>query len=142
MTSLIQSDRTFATPHQQALAILAQLMIPADGELPAASDDVIFSDLLAELSRDSGVVVIGLESLESIPPEPHVDIVNRLRESAPGFLRFFETCVVTCYYRDPRVQRSLGMPGRAPFPGGYFIEPSNWSLLDPVRQRPPFYRDV
>lgn len=142
MPNLVQSDRTFAIPHQRTLAALAELMIPADGDLPGASDAVIFNDLMAELSRDSAAVIQGLETLASISSDLQMDVVNRLRGSAPGFLRFFETCVVTCYYRDSRVQQSLGMPGRAPFPGGYAVAPSNWSLLDPVRQRPPFFRDV
>lgn len=38
--------------------------------------------------------------------------------------------------------RSLGMEVRAPFPKGFDVEPGDWSLLDPVRARAPFYRPV
>ena len=50
--------------------------------------------------------------------------------------------VLLCYYRDDRVMRSLGQETRAPFPLGHVVEQGDWSLLDPVRARPPMYRVV
>ncbi|HYI30159.1 MAG TPA: hypothetical protein VD863_20150, partial [Bradyrhizobium sp.] len=50
--------------------------------------------------------------------------------------------VLLCYYRDDRVMRSLGQEVRAPFPKGHVVEQGDWSLLDPVRARPPMYRRV
>ncbi len=48
--------------------------------------------------------------------------------------------VLQCYYRDDRVLRSLGHELRAPFPKGYTLEQGDWSLLDPVKARPPSLR--
>ena len=48
--------------------------------------------------------------------------------------------VLQCYYRDDRVLRSLGLELRAPFPKGYTLEQGDWSLLDPVKARPPTLR--
>jgi len=48
--------------------------------------------------------------------------------------------VAQCYYRDDRVMQSLGMELRPPFPKGFEVEQGDWSLLDPVRARPAFYR--
>ena len=48
--------------------------------------------------------------------------------------------VLQCYYRDDRVLRSLGLELRAPFPQGYTLEQGDWSLLDPVKARPPNLR--
>ena len=50
--------------------------------------------------------------------------------------------VLLCYYRDDRVMRSLGQEPRPPFPKGHVVEQGDWSLLDPVRARPPMYRVV
>jgi hypothetical protein len=36
--------------------------------------------------------------------------------------------------------QSLGMEVRPPFPKGFEVEQGDWSLLDPVRVRQPFYR--
>jgi len=35
----------------------------------------------------------------------------------------------------------LGMEARPPFPHGYTLEQGDWSLLDAVRKRLPFWRD-
>ena len=48
--------------------------------------------------------------------------------------------VLLCYYRDDRVMLSLGLEARAPFPKGHVLEQGDWSLLDPVRARKPFWR--
>jgi hypothetical protein len=50
--------------------------------------------------------------------------------------------VLLCYYRDDRVMHSLGQEPRAPFPKGHEVEQGDWSLLDPVRARPPIWRKV
>ena len=48
--------------------------------------------------------------------------------------------VLQCYYRDDRVMRSLGQEPRPPFPIGHVVEQGDWSLLEPVKKRAPFYR--
>jgi hypothetical protein len=50
--------------------------------------------------------------------------------------------ILLCYYRDNPVMRSLGQEPRPPFPKGHTVEQGDWSLLDPVRARAPFYRKV
>jgi len=40
------------------------------------------------------------------------------------------------------VMLSLGQEPRPPFPKGHVVEQGDWSLLDPVRARPPMYRVV
>jgi hypothetical protein len=50
--------------------------------------------------------------------------------------------VLLCYYRDDRVMLSLGLEPRAPFPKGHVLEGGDWSLLDPVRARKPFWREA
>ena len=47
-----------------------------------------------------------------------------------------------CYYRDDRVMRSLGMEPRPPFPKGYEVAQGDWSLLEPVKARDPFWRGI
>ena len=37
---------------------------------------------------------------------------------------------------------ALGQEARPPFPKGHTVEQGDWSLLDPVKKRPPFYRRV
>jgi hypothetical protein len=48
--------------------------------------------------------------------------------------------ILQCYYRDDRVVRSVGLEPRPPFPQGHVLEDGDWSLLDLVRSRAPFWR--
>jgi hypothetical protein len=65
-----------------------------------------------------------------------------LREADGDALMYLTRIVLQCYYRDDRVMRSLGMEVRPPFPKGFEVEQGDWSLLDPVRARQPFFREV
>jgi len=44
------------------------------------------------------------------------------------------------YYQDSRVHEAYGRRRGPPFPQGYEIIEGDWSLLDPVIERMPFYR--
>ena len=57
-------------------------------------------------------------------------------------LAILNRIVLLCYYRDDRVMVSLGLELRPPFPKGHVVEQGDWSLLDPVRTRQPFWRAV
>ena len=61
-------------------------------------------------------------------------------KAQPDLVMLLTTLIARCYYRDDRVMRSINMEPRAPFPGGFEVEQGDWSLLDPVRERPAFYR--
>lgn len=81
-------------------------------------------------------------SLESLSVVDQAELLARLRAFRPGGLSVVEAVVSRAYYRDERVLRSIGVEPRPPFPGGYPMEQGDWSLLDPVRQRPAMYRDT
>ena len=59
-----------------------------------------------------------------------------------GPRRVLTRIVLLCYYRDDRVMVSLGLEVRPPFPKGHVVEQGDWSLLDPVRSRRPFWRSA
>ena len=59
-----------------------------------------------------------------------------------SFYRLLSVYIVQAYYQDSRVLDSLGLPDRAPFPDGYAVAEGDWSLLDQVKTRRPFYRPV
>ncbi len=149
---IIGSDRRFSDSHREVLAALANLMIPSQADLPAAADETILDDILRELVNRAPIVRRGLDRLAQITadaqgaPFAHIDtsdqmaLINRLRHEDPEFLRCFETVVAACYYRDDRVLRAHGLTAGAPFPNGRAVAPTDWTLLDPVRTRKPFFR--
>ena len=104
-------------------------MIPASATYgaPGADDVQIFADIVETLRANPA----GLEALlsqiavgaDAVAPPPALTIA-----------------VAQCYYRDDRVMRSLGMEPRPPFPKGYEVDGGDWSLLDPVRNKPLIWR--
>ena len=127
-------------------------MIPADVAygVPGADDDAIFADIVSSIGPDTGPVGDALRQLEALAGRPYADlefdrqqaVAQAFRSADPLPAARLVGLVVTCYYRDDRVMRSLGMEPRPPFPQGFELEAGDWSLLDPVRARSKMYREV
>jgi hypothetical protein len=134
------------------LRLLAATIIPSSVayDVPGADDERIFNDILRSLERDRDDVCRALVHLAGLAgggfaelgPERRVEVATAFRETGGAPLAALVRVVLLCYYRDDRVMRSLGQEPRPPFPGGHVVEQGDWSLLDPVRVRPPMYRDV
>lgn len=139
------------TPAQRDdLRVLAGIIIPASREfdVPGADDPAIQADILATLGRDAVPMRAALGALASIAGAPLASLDPARRDAAAMELRerggpavsALTRIVLQCYYRDDRVVRSLGLEPRPPYPKGHVLEDGDWSLLDPVRARPPFWR--
>ncbi len=154
MTQTIATDSPFGQQQRILLTTLAEWMIPAEDGLPSAADATILEEIIVALARQPEVTNAGLQRLDAIAKEQfrspvpkvtsseRIELIAALRAEAPAFVTLFESTVAACYYRDDRVLHSLDLPARAPFPEGNNVRPTDWSLLDPVRQRAPFYRNV
>ncbi|MBV8921476.1 hypothetical protein [Bradyrhizobium sp.] len=141
------------TPAQRDdLRVVAAMMIPAsaDHDVPGADDPDIQADILATLGRDTGAVAAALDHLARLAGKPLADLDDAARDAVAKEFRAtggaaaatLSRVVLQCYYRDDRVLRSLNLELRAPFPLGYTLEQGDWSLLDPVKARPPMWRKV
>jgi hypothetical protein len=125
-------------------------MIPASAEfdVPGADDPAIQADIVATLGRDAGHVREALDLLARLAGRPLASLDPMRRDGVAGELRAkggpavmtLTRVVLQCYYRDDRVVRSLGLEPRPPYPKGYELEDGDWSLLDPIRARPPMWR--
>jgi hypothetical protein len=132
------------------LRALAAAIIPPSATygVPGADDEMIFNDILASLERDRddiGRALVHLATLAGgafadLGPVRRFEVAATFREAGGAPLAALVRVVLLCYYRDDRVMRSLGQEPRPPFPGGHVVEQGDWSLLDPVRARPPMYR--
>ena len=146
------SDMTLTQTEIADLRCLAGMIIPpsAKYDVPGADDAAIFADILASLGRDANHVRSALGHLRALAGGAFaaVDAARQeglaaaLRESSGADLAALTRLVLLCYYRDDRVLRSLGIEPRPPFPKGHDVEQGDWSLLDPVRARAPFWRQV
>ena len=138
-------------PEARDLRRLAGIMIPADDTygVPGADDPSIFGDILKTLGRDMADVKIALAALSGLAGGSFGDLddagaetaaMRLLAEPARAVLALGRV-VLSAYYRDGRVMRSLGREPRPPFPKGHPLPDGDWSLLDAVRGRPPLWRD-
>jgi len=151
VADLIASDSAFSPQHKQLLATLAERMIPADADFPSAADPDILSRALARLSASEPIVTRGLDALQELAASTYqrsfaiLDaaqqqlLIDQIRAAEPAFIQTLQAHVVSSYYQDDRVLLALGLPVRPPHPGGYQVAATDWSLLDPVRERQPFY---
>jgi hypothetical protein len=154
--SMTSMENSFTDEEAAALAILAEMVIPASDEynLPGANDDRIIADILATGVRQYEPVAAALAALDAVSndlcDQAFADLSVTAREDAVTAFRrrhgsaagVFATITTQCYYRDDRVMRALDMETRPPFPLGFEVEEGDWSLLEPVRGRDPIYRQT
>ncbi len=143
---------TLTDAETRDLRALAGLMIPASSThgVPGADDDLIFADILKSLERDTADAKTALQQLvtlsggafSDLTAERRGEVAARFKQEGGAPLFALNRVVLLCYYRDDRVMRSLGQEPRSPFPKGHVVEQGDWSLLDPVRKRPPMWRRV
>lgn len=144
------ADTSLTAAQQDDLRVIAGMIIPASTEfdVPGADDPAIQADLLATLGRDAPLVRAALtraaslagSPLAALDPARREAVARELRAQGGAAVAALARVVLQCYYRDDRVVRSLGLEPRPPYPRGHVLEDGDWSLLDPVRARPPFWR--
>jgi hypothetical protein len=134
------------------LRCLAGLIVPASAkyDVPGADDDRIVSDIVGSIARDRDQVRAALATLRALAggsvaaldATRRAEVTTKLRAEGGAPVRVLTRIILLCYYRDDRVMLSLGLEARPPFPKGHVVEQGDWSLLDPVRTRKPFWRPV
>lgn len=153
---LIGSDSPLNANQREALIATLDMIIPAsdDGRFPSAAD----MDVLGYIAKTEPQVLenlrIELDRLNSVSKDLHGvafgdmpdhtrrELMDEIRGAEPHFLSDLALQTVTLYYQDDRVMEAIGMEPRPPFPKGYEVLAGDLSLLDPVRDRGQFYRDV
>lgn len=135
---------------QACLRCIAGHMIPASEAfgVPGADDPAILADMVASVRHDRQALGTLLRSVDAaaggqlaaLEAEAGKALLAQLRAADPAAFAVVEVVVVRSYYRDDRVLGSIGMEARPPFPKGYALPVTDWSLLDPVRMRGTIYR--
>ncbi|MCX7382290.1 MAG: hypothetical protein NT133_12910 [Alphaproteobacteria bacterium] len=146
------TDMMLTQAETDDLRALAGMIVPASAtyKVPGADDDMIFADILKSLGRDRDDVRAALAqagakvggSVAALDAAGRDKLATRLQADGGPQMAVLTRVVLLCYYRDDRVMISLGLEPRAPFPKGHVLEQGDWSLLDPVKARKPFWRQV
>ena len=138
-----------SAPEIRDLRRVAGIMIPADDayQVPAADDPAIIADMVRTLGRDTADIRAALAMLSSAGTFGALDdpgaaaVTMQLLAGSGQAVRTLGRVVLSAYYRDDRVMRSLGREARPPFPQGHTLPEGDWSLLDAVKRRPQLWRD-
>ena len=144
------TDAPLTPAQRDDLRTIAGMIVPASAEfdVPGADDPAIQADMVATLGRDASLVREALDllarlagsSVAGLEPAQREAVARELWAKGGAAVTTLTRVVLQCYYRDDRVVRSLGLEPRAPYPKGHVLEEGDWSLLDPVRTRPPLWR--
>lgn len=132
-------------------SVLDEIIPPSpDGRLPGAGELGVATHVdraLAKLPDLRAMVRDGLAELEQAAAARHGRRFTALEKGERAALVAEQSFTFPLtlhtyvgYYQAPRVVAALGMEPRPPHPQGYSMEPSDLSLLDPVRKRAPFFR--
>ena len=146
-----KAEAGLSTTEIRDLRDIAGTMIPESPEhgVPGADDPAILDDIANSLGRDLALV---REALAAIAAKSGSAFARMDRERREALINdYYSTggtaaaslgrMILGAYYRDDRVLLALKLEARPPFPKGYTLEQGDWSLLDAVRHRPPFWRD-
>jgi hypothetical protein len=146
----MSADNALTPAQRDDLRAVAQMIVPAsaDYDVPGADDAAIQADIAATMGRDTDMVRQALDHLVRLAGQPLAQldeagrdrVAREFRASGGAPAATLVRVVLQCYYRDDRVLRSLNLELRPPFPKGYALEQGDWSLLEPVKARPPMWR--
>jgi hypothetical protein len=148
---MANSSPGLSAAEMRDLGDIAGTMIPADAALgvPGADDPAILADIVKSTGRDlsllrEALVVIATKSggaFASLNRDSREALINAYYKTGGAAAAALGRVIASAYYRDDRVLMALGLEARAPFPKGHEVEQGDWSLLDDVRKRAPFWRD-
>jgi len=159
-SDIIGTDNPLSADQISALRRIMASMIPASTRysVPGADDPQIFADIVASgrpslplltaslqaMTEQPGWDSAPVDSTGLIPTDVSAEdtAVTWYRQAHPQLTGLLMALAAQCYYRDERVMASLDMEARPPYPQGYELPESDWSLLDPVRKRGIIYRQL
>jgi hypothetical protein len=134
-----------------ALREIAGTMVSADAALgmPGADDPTILDDIVKSIGRDLPRVREALDEISArsggafgaLDRDKREALINGFHAGGEPSITTLGRVIASAYYRDDRVLLALKHEARAPFPKGHEVEQGDWSLLEVVRSRPPFWRD-
>ena len=145
------AETGLSAAERRDLSDIAGTMIPASADwgVPGADDPAILADIAKSVGRDLGLVREALVAISAksggafatLDCEQREALIEAYYKTGGAAAVALGRVILAAYYRDDRVLLALGLEARAPFPKGHDLEQGDWSLLDAVRGRPPFWRD-
>jgi hypothetical protein len=152
MSKVITTDGAFSKAQKDMLEVIVDMIIPAEDEMPGAADAEIFASILIRMEESGPAVAVALNAINELSVQQSGEtflqlnlsdrqaVINAFRSGQPELTQLLQLNTVASYYQDDRVMTELGLDARPPHPGGYEVEKTDWSILDPVRAKEKIYR--
>ena len=154
MSEVITTDSAFSKAQQELIAVIVEMVIPADDEMPGAADPDILYAIISRMEENATVAAMALGVIDEISArhsnqsflesgqQDRQAVIEIFRAEQVELAQFIQLYVVASYYQDDRVMAALGLEARPPHPGGYEVEKTDWSILDPVRSKEKIFRQT
>ena len=152
----MSQNQQLLTDNQKLLLIqVFNRLIPSEGNLPAAGALGLHDNLEANIARSQNSIRVFLEGLVQIevtairekdqdflalPASDQDSVISAVQKSNPVFFTDLRRHCYNNYYTHPTVQELIGYSRSEPHE--YRPEPFDKSLLEPQRNRQPFWRSV
>jgi hypothetical protein len=135
------SAEDFSEDQRAMLAALADVLIPANREMPSASQAAVAGNGLDQVLAARPDLVDPLRALLSqARDQPPEAVIADLQANDPAGLGILAEIVPAAYFMNPAVLQAIGYAGQQPRP----IDPAPDyladGLLESVIQRGPIYR--
>ena len=139
------------------LAEVINRIIPAEDGFPGAGDLGLTSNIDVAVANSPLLKKLFVEGLAQIEIEAHKadgkefkdlssqdkdQLLRGIERERPEFFQILVQQTYNAYYTNPTVYPLIGYEGYPPQPNGYPMKPFDESLLDNVRKRAPFYKQV
>lgn len=96
-----------------------------------------YAIVLDQLAQEAGG-----ENFAALHAVSRLAVVEKSRRKQARLANGVIVAALKAYYTDENVLRALGAGAVPPFPDGNFLEDDDWSILEPVFERGPIWREV
>lgn len=130
MTAMIDAFLDAILPGDESLGLPPGRSVAAAALAQAAPWD----EVMAALAEGGDFVALTADA--------RLALVEKLRRKQARLANAVIVAALRAYYTDAGVLRALGAGAVPPFPDGNFLEDDDWSILEPVFERGPIWREV
>jgi len=137
---------------QGLLSAILDRLIPAVDDVPAAGHMGLTEEIVrlsGQQDRFQGEFESAMSLFDEFSPDfaslsevQQDDVIRKYETANSELFTSILTISYIVYYKDERVHKRLGWSGKTPQPDGNEMEPWDESVLDKMRTREPFWRQV
>jgi hypothetical protein len=135
--------------------VIVDTLLPGDedAQLPAASemgvnealvkaleapDGLTYHRVVSRIARELG----GAHEFLHATPDRRIAVLQAVEKQMPAEFRALVVLALETYYQSDAVIRALGWRTEPPQPLGHEVDPLDETLLKPVRDRGPMWREA